>query len=279
MELKRAFRPNLSSLFAFFILTTSSATTLNPAFAADIKHLYVKYTVAFAGVPIGKIRVYGDFNGQSYKLTAAGRTAGVSRLFSDGKGSLASTGKIQNSYLQPNWYNMQVVDEKEVSTAEMTITSRKIGSLKAKPALSKRDDRVNVTAAHQKGVIDPLSAFLIPVRRSAPTSGEDACNRTLPIFDGWKRYDIQLFYKGKKNFNANRKRGYKGPVFVCGIRYKPVAGHRSQKKEVIYMQKNKNMELWVAAVKDTKFVVPVYLKVGTKFGPLSLKSTILETKN
>ena len=38
------------------------------------------------------------------------------------------------------------------------------------------------------------------------------------------------------------------------------------------MQNNKKMEMWLAPVKGANIMTPVYVKVGTRYGSLTLKS-------
>ena len=52
-----------------------------------------------------------------------------------------------------------------------------------------------MTDAHRKGVIDPMSAAIMPVAGKGEVLTPDACKRKLAIFDGRKRADIDLVYK------------------------------------------------------------------------------------
>ena len=56
-------------------------------------------------------------------------------------------------------------------------------------------DRVPITDADRKGISDPLSAVFVPVGETADGLNKETCQRTLPIFDGRQRYDLQLDFK------------------------------------------------------------------------------------
>ena len=69
-------------------------------------------------------------------------------------------------------------------------------------------------------VVDPVSARLMPVVGTGDPTDAANCDRTLPIFDGWTRYDIRLEYKGAKPVKVE---GFEGEAVICGARWVPVA--------------------------------------------------------
>ena len=72
-----------------------------------------------------------------------------------------------------------------------------------------------------------------------------ACNREIPIFDGYTRFDINLTYVGERSAKA---KGYDGPVAVCAARYVPISGHRSERPATKFMAENKDLEVWLAPI-------------------------------
>ena len=103
--------------------------------------------------------------------------------------------------------------------------------------------------------------------RAAPGTGDPigpaACNRTLPLFDGGVRFDITLAFTGVRQVKGP---GYAGPVAVCSARYKPIAGHRPDRPATKFMTNNKEMEVWLAPVGGTHFVVPYRISILTMIG-------------
>ena len=53
-------------------------------------------------------------------------------------------------------------------------------------------DRVPLTEASKRDITDPLSAFLMPAPVGANPVGPAACNRRVPVFDGYTRFDVTL---------------------------------------------------------------------------------------
>src|SRR5437870_7734334 len=56
-------------------------------------------------------------------------------------------------------------------------------------------DRVPVTNSNRQGIVDPLTALLFSATSAGEGLSQEACRRTLPIFDGHQRYDLKLAFK------------------------------------------------------------------------------------
>src|SRR5256886_11679257 len=89
----------------------------------------------------------------------------------------------------------------------MVISAGTVKELAAKPPTVASPDRVPVTEAHRRGVSDPMTASLIRVPGNGDTLAPQACQRTLSIFDGRMRYDLQLVFKRLDRVRSER--GYR----------------------------------------------------------------------
>ena len=246
------------------------------SFAAEKVRVFTKYGIAIAGIPIGNARVNTVFNGKRFKISANGRTAGVSRLVSDGRGTLRSEGVVGKNRAFPSLFSMDTVDDKLVTKVRMSMSRGNINRLLAAPPLLKSPDRIPVLKKHYRSILDPLSAFMVPLDRDGKIEPAKACNRTIPVFDGWQRFNIRLSFNTTKNAKLGGRDGYNGPVVVCKARYIPIAGHRPTRKSTVYLANNQNMELWLAPIKGVPTLVPVHVKIGTKVGSLTLSANIFQ---
>jgi hypothetical protein len=141
----------------------------------------------------------------------------------------------------------------------------------AEPPLIPSPDRVPVTDAHRKGIIDPMSAAIMPVAGNGEVLTPDACKRKLAIFDGRQRADIDLVYKRMDRVKADK--GYQGPVVVCTVLYTPIAGHRPERPAIKYLISTREMEMWLAPIAGTRVLVPFRFSVPTPFGLGVLQAT------
>ena len=246
------------------------------SFAADKVRVFTKSGISIANIPIGNARVNTVFNGKNFKISANGRTAGVSRLVSDGRGTLHAEGVVGKNRVFPRQFSMDTVDDKLVTKVRMSMSKGDIKRLLAAPPLSKRPDRIPVLKKHYRSILDPLSAFMVPLDSDGKIEPAKACNRTIPVFDGWQRFNVRLSFSTTKNANLGGRDGYNGPVVVCKARYIPIAGHRPTRSTTVYLANNKNMELWLAPIKGIPTLVPVNIKIGTKLGFLTLSANIFQ---
>jgi len=99
----------------------------------------------------------------------------------------------------------------------------------------------------------------------------EACQRTLPIFDGRRRYDLKLAFKRIDTVKADK--GYQGPVVVCTMLYRPIAGHRPERPAIKYLVEQRDMEMWLAPIAGTRVLVPFRFSIPTPFGLGVLQAT------
>jgi hypothetical protein len=125
-----------------------------------------------------------------------------------------------------------------------------------------------VTEAHRQNIVDPLSAWLIPAGESGGT--REACERTLPIFDGQRRYDLKLTFK--RMDTVKTEKGYSGPVAVCALAFQPVAGHRASSSLVKFLSQGRDIELTLAPVAGAHVVAPIRLSIAHMLGNLVVQA-------
>src|SRR5262249_9431485 len=126
------------------------------------------------------------------------------------------------------------------------------------------------TDAHRRGVLDPLSAGLVFVGGNGEVVSQDACRRTVPIFDGRQRYDLTLAFKRMDWVKADK--GYEGPVVVCMVVYRPLAGHRPDRPATRTLADWRARDIWFAPIGGTRFLAPFRISMPTLVGPAVLQA-------
>jgi Protein of unknown function (DUF3108) len=141
--------------------------------------------------------------------------------------------------------------------------------------LAPGNDRVPVTAEHRSGILDPLSAWLIRADQDDDlTAG--VCNRTLPIFDGQRRYDLKLSFRRMDKVKADQ--GYTGPVAVCAVSFQPIAGHRASSALVKFLAQGRDVELWLAPVGGTRLLAPIRLALTNMLGNVVVQANKFQSE-
>ncbi len=247
------------------LAATSSALLVPAAAKAENGSIGALYDVSVAGFGFARASLSLVVNKNRYSATISTQPAGIGTLVTAGKGTAKASGTLNGRTVVPSRYNMNSTSENRNSHVKMKVGDGRIRTLSVAPKLRPRGDRVEITANHHKDIVDPVSAILMPLENDSETFGPKACDRRIPIFDGWTRYDIQLSYKRRKKV---RGFGYDGDVIICAARWVPVAGHRPAKKSVQYMAANTDMEIWLAPLAGTRVLFPYRASMRTVAGKL-----------
>jgi len=265
------FPRTIISLAFISIMTLAAA---NGALAVEAKHR-TSYTVYYGLAEIGKATFDIHVTDNSYKVNGKGGSSGLVSWFAPTTGEVTSRGKRRAQALKPVFHRATV---KERRKPEESFTVRFKGNRVSKIDVKtnkKRKQRIApkyipVTKKHKRNVLDPVTPLVIPVKRSKKSNARHVCTQNFPIFDGETRYDIRLEYKRTDTLKI---KGYEGPAFVCRMRYVPLAGHRKDHRPVREMEKNQNMEFWLAPIGDTNVFTPARIVIGTKYGRFTAESS------
>ncbi|MCV0425155.1 MAG: DUF3108 domain-containing protein, partial [Roseibium sp.] len=204
----------------------------------------MKYKLYAVGLPIGSGVLRFDLKGETYSINSDGQTAAFGRLVSDGKGAVKVRGALKDGSLSPESYAFNVSSENETGSVALELRKGAINKITVTPPQDRMNERIKVTDEHKQGVLDPLTAAILP----APNGmAPESCNRTLSLFDGKERYNVHLNYKSRRKAKTADGR-FNGDVLVCRARYEPVAGHRPKRKTIQELASNKSLEVWLAPV-------------------------------
>jgi hypothetical protein len=252
-----------TSSAGFALLFAAAGIVLAAPASAQVR-LEARYTASLAGIPLGTGTWVIDIAADQYTAVASGRTSGLVKLVSDGSGTTGTRGTFRGTTAASAGYVSSVTADKRSDEVRMAIAGGVVKEVSIAPPLPPSPDRVPVTDAHRRGITDPMSAALIPVPGTGDLVTADACKRKLPVFDGRQRVDFDLVFKRIDRVKADK--GYEGPVVVCQVLYKPIAGHRPERAAIKYLVEQREMEMWLAPIAGTRVLVPFRFSVPTPFG-------------
>lgn len=250
-----------------FFLCAALLTGISTAQAASFE---LNYDVRILGLRIGKATIDGKTNGGTYSIKGNGKITGLANMVVSGVGEASAQGGLTQAGLSPTLYKIYNTAGDKTNAIDMTMRGSSVVSLKVEPPTPEAPDRTPLLDEHKRGIIDPLSAFIMQRTTSATLSPEE-CNRTLEIFDGRQRYDIRLYPRSTQMLKGNAK-GFSGEVLVCEAQYTPIAGHRPAKKVTRYLTENRENEVWLAPTADMKTLIPIKLQLKTLIGPLVIEA-------
>ena len=233
--------------------------------------LDARYVATLAGVQIGKGAWVIDIGDDQFTAAASGMTTGLLRVFAASQGNSAARGAVRGDVLVPTLFVSTINNDKRVEELRIVLSAGTVKELMVDPPNSPSPDRIPVTDAHRRGVVDPMSAALVRVSGTGDPVSPEACRRTVPVFDGRLRFDLQLSFKRIANVQAQS--GYQGPVAVCGVQFVPLAGYVPDRPAVKYLMAQQDMEIWLAPIPGTRIVVPYRISLQTPLGRGVLEAT------
>jgi hypothetical protein len=264
-----------------FLLATACAAAAwpgaaNPARAEDKgaekrpEKFEATYKATLAGLAVGTGTLVVDISRNRYTAVASGKTLGLMRALSGGTGEGSAQGSITGKKLLATGYS-HAIKGKKLQVVKMLLAGGNVKQVAVEPEPKPSDDTgvVELTDAHKHGVVDPLSAGIVPAA-GANGVGPEACAHKLPIFDGRMRFDLKLAYKRQETVQAE---GYRGPAVVCSVTFEPIGGYNKEKFTIKYLREARDMELWLAPVAGTPFLAPYRIYVPTLLGAGVLQAT------
>lgn len=250
----------------------AAAACLVAALAADGSHtagaqgrLDAEYVASVSGIPVGHGNWTVEISDKAFTAAASGATAGLLKIFSGARGSGASQGIMGGAGPIPTSYVATIVDDRHVDEVHIALTGGNVTAFSAEPQLLPLPERIPVTDADRRGVVDPMTSALSRVAGSGDPVSPAACQRKVAVFDGRVRYDLHSEFKRIETVKAQR--GYEGPAVVCALYFQPISGYVPDRAAVRYLIELRDAEVWLAPIAGTRVLVPFRVAMPTPLGP------------
>jgi hypothetical protein len=258
-----------------FGLCAAALVALAPQGAGAQGRLDAQYEATLSGIPVGKGAWTIEIGDDTFSASAQGGTAGLLKAFSGGTGSGASQGRVVSGALVANAYTATTTTQKKSETIRISLVNGNVKEFSIDPVPPVDPDRVVVTDAHRKGVLDPMTGSMVRVPGNGEVLSPEACRTGAGIFDGRLRYDLKLDYKRMEMVKAER--GYHGPAIVCAVYFTPVAGYIPDRPVIKYLATERRIEIAFVPIAGTRILVPFRMTIPTPFGPAMLEATSFVT--
>lgn len=221
------------------------------------------WQVYLGGFNLGNIGIKSSFSGNSYSAVSRLKTAGVVNSFYEAVIDATSIGAVNAAGLSPQKYDSNTNNEKTNQKVGLTYTPAGIQLFSDPPY---NTERFPVTEEQKRGTLDPLSGLVFALSGVSHTA-DKPCGDTVRVFDGRRRYDIELKFVG--NDKVKTDGGYSGPAVKCTVTYKQLAGF---KPNVNKGRGIPTITTWFAAMESNsggpvkRFMVPVKIMTETPYG-------------
>jgi hypothetical protein len=260
-----------SRLGLVFSLCAGALLALAPQAASAQGRMDAHYEATLSGIPVGKGAWTIEIGDDTFSASAQGGTAGLLKAFSGGTGAGASQGRVVNGALVATAYTATTTTQKKSETIRLLLANGNVKDFSIDPAPPVDPNRVVVTEAHRKGVLDPMTGSMLRVPGNGEVLSPEACRTGAGIFDGRLRYDLKLDYKRMETVKAEK--GYHGPAVVCAVYFTPVAGYIPDRPVIKYLATERRIEIAFVPIAGTRVLVPFRMTIPTPFGPAMLEAT------
>jgi hypothetical protein len=237
--------------------------------SAEAATLHADYSVSIRGFPVGKATITAEFAKGRYSIAFTGGVSGLARLFSDAETTATATGRIGADRLEPKDYSHVWIEDNETETVAMRFAKRGVTAIDLAPPREHPERYVPLSRESEADALDPVSAFLWPIKSDF---GPATCDRSLPLIDGKRRFDISLSFSRTAKFTT--RDGYRADAVVCSFRYHPVAGQRISGKSDAFMADSNDAATWIVPVADG-LAAPVRIEFRTRAGRVVLNATAI----
>jgi len=231
--------------------------------------LNARYSISLLGLTVGQGTWEVEINGDQYSEKAHGRISGMATTLINGEASASTLGTLAKDRTLPALFEADVKTDVEVDKIRMELDATGVTDLVVDPPfLPARKERVPVTDADRRGVLDPLSAGLVVVAGSDDLLKPQSCQGRIPVFDGRRRFDVGLNFIRVDMVKAEG--GYQGPGIVCTARLVPIAGHRVGGATLQLLVKLNAVEVTLVPLAGTRILVPFKASIPTLVGTVTI---------
>jgi hypothetical protein len=264
-----------STARATVAITLLGLVSLGSGGACAQARLDARYVISFARITVGEGTWKINVTDSEYAMAVTGEASGIIRVVASGKGFVTARGLVRGGRLLPTGFASSITSDDGRSDVRMILEDENVKELTARLPPEEEKGRVPVGETDRHGIVDPLSGLVIAAAGRNEVVSAEACRRSLPIFDGLRRYDLRLSFK--RLDAAKAEKGYQGPVVVCAIAFQAISGHRADSPLVKYLAGGRDMELWLAPIAGTRLLAPFRLSIAGMLGDMIIRADRFET--
>ena len=229
--------------------------------------LKAEYEVGYNGFNVGSFVFKAEAEQQSYTLTGSANLSMLLGMIS-WSSDIRSFGSLVQQAPKPAVYAFDARSGSRAASTRVSFEAGSVATVAHSPQMPAKPDAVPVREQHLKGVVDPLSAMMLV------TQGASPCDRRIPIFDGYERFDLVLSRKGETRL-PEQAGGHSVVAQVCQVRYVPIAGHIPD-GDTKFMASNGGIEVVMRPVPGARIYVPYQITIPMPLGSATLVSKRVE---
>jgi hypothetical protein len=221
-----------------------------------------EYDVRYGPLTVLSLRAATDSADGGYRTTTEAHTVGVVAMMFPWHASATTEGRLDAGGFRPLAHRS---NGKYRGQRRSVVIEYGVGGAVVAAVDPPADDdyRDAVPIALQQETVDPLTATL-----SALAS---QCRGTVRVFDGRRRYDMELTDLGVADVPQLRGAAYTGSARHCRTEMRPIAGFWRTGPQ--HDERPSRLDSWIASPRPGLPPVPVYLELSSQRGTLAIVLT------
>ncbi len=236
--------------------------TAGSAAAAASERLVLSYELWKGGFHALDLEAGLSQGSQDYSVDFVARTRGFIGWLYPYLLEGEADGTLGGASLRPNRFATLARSRDDESRRAISYLDN--GSLRtwSDPPGTAEEDEEAVPTTMRQDTLDPASA-IVAVIDAVTRNGR--CDGAYPVYDGARRYDLNVSLVGPSPLAPSRYSTYSGPATLCRVAVDKLSGFRDKPTKggmpaVI--------KVWLASVADTRPAVPVRLEGESDLGSL-----------
>lgn len=200
---------------------------------------------------------------QSYDLSARYGSTGFLGWLIPWTSTSVTSGVVRDQKIVPEQYRVDSKLRGRIRLTDVSYADGQVSDVKLEPKPQDDEDRELVTDAQKRDTFDPMSAIFMATR--AIDRGE-SCTGKLPVFDGRRRYDLNLTDGGRQEVRTQYYTAFAGQAVRCDFAIEPVAGFVRRPENEDTNRQLQSGRVWMAPVVAGGPAVPVRVELDGDWG-------------
>lgn len=246
-------------LLAAAVPTSPRATGERQAPEPAAANLVLDYDMRYGPLRLVEMRTTVDLEPSTYRAETEMNTVGVVGWVFPWKSHAHTSGERSADGLKPQEHRSEGVYRGQNRLVELDYGEGGSVKVHAEPPPS-NDWREAVPPDLQRDTIDPITATL--------TTMEKGCSGVVRVFDGRRRYNLNLTDMGESVVEASSSHIYAGPARRCRAVVEALGGFWVTDPR--NSETPTTLDTWIAAPRPGLVPVPVYLELSSARGTLSI---------
>jgi hypothetical protein len=267
----------LVTLLAALAGPSSGAQRLASLGSVRSGSLGMDYTIAFWTIPFGRTTFGLRLDNTAYRIDSHFQTSGIISALWNASIDANASGQLNTRSVTPGVYDSHYQRGSKHQQVKVTFAAGAVPVTYADPPYNTK--RYPVSDEQKKDGVDPLSAA-ITVLTGLHASASSPCGTVAPVFDGRRRYNIELSYL--RDEPAKIENVYSGRAHLCQLRYNQIAGFKPK-----LLREGRALPpayAWIAEIPGDSaplghYLVPLKAWTATDFGTVSATLTKMRVED